>query len=47
MEKYGVEIQEKEYCPKCGKQVERSGLCSKCGSEPLERKDEDGSKKDN
>lgn len=38
MEKYGVEIDKKLTCPKCGRPTNRSGLCDVCGSEPLEQK---------
>jgi len=38
MEKYGVEVDKKPNCPKCGRKTETSGLCGQCGSQPLEKK---------
>lgn len=37
MDKYGVEVEQRKTCPKCGRDLNESGLCSRCGSEPLER----------
>ena len=39
MDKYGVEIEKKKRCPKCGRDVDKeTGLCPICGSEHVEKK---------